>query len=123
LTQGKIVLQDMGTAKRTYCYVLDAIEIIWSILLRGREPIYNVGGFSRTTIAELALKIGHQLSVPVEFPSDSHELNGAPEDVYLDMCLAEREFKKTHFVSLDDGLARTIEWQRALYAQPLHAKE
>ena len=123
LTQGKITLQDMGTAKRTYCYITDAIEILWNILLRGSEPIYNVGGTSRTNIAELALKVGHYLGVQVEFPTDSRELGGAPEDVYLDMSLVEREFKKTHYSSLDDGLARTIEWQKALYNQPLHAKE
>jgi nucleoside-diphosphate-sugar epimerase len=123
LTQGKITLQDMGSAKRTYCYVSDAIEILWNILLSGREPIYNVGGMSRTTIAELAVKVGNYLGVPVEFPTDSQELGGAPQDVYLDMSLVEREFKKDQYLSLDYGLARTIEWQKALYTQALHEKE
>jgi nucleoside-diphosphate-sugar epimerase len=119
LTQGKIALQDMGAARRTYCYVSDAVEILWHILLSGNEPIYNVGGSSRTTIAELALKVGHYLDVPVEFPADSKELKGTPEDVYLDMSLVKSDFKKTQYVSLDEGLARTIEWQKALYALPL----
>jgi len=115
-TQGKISLQDMGTARRTYCYVSDAVEILWHILLRGNEPIYNVGGISRTTIAELALKVGDYMEVPVQFPKDVQELGGAPEDVYLDMSLVQKEFNKTQYVPFEEGLARTIEWQKALYS-------
>ena len=122
-TQHKITLQDMGTAKRTYCYVSDAVEILWHILLRGTEPIYNVGGLSRTTIAELANKVGFYMKVPVEFPKNVQELGGAPEDVYLDMELVQKEFNKTQYIAFDEGLARTIEWQKALYATELQSKE
>ena len=122
-TQGRITLQDMGTAKRTYCYVSDAVEILWHILLRGVEPIYNIGGFSRTTIAELAQKIANYMQVPVKFPVDAQKLNGAPEDVFLDMSLVQKEFNKTQYISLDDGLARTIEWQKALYAHESQLKK
>ena len=116
ITQGKITLQDMGIAKRTYCYVSDAVEILCHILLNGKEPVYNVGGFSRITIAQLAKEIGHYLNVPVEFPADARELGGAPEDVSLDMSLAENEFRKTQYVPFDEGLIKTIKWQKALYA-------
>lgn len=122
-TQGKITLQDMGAARRTYCYVSDAVEILWHILLRGTEPIYNVGGMSRTTIAELASKVGHYMNVPVEFPKDSKELGGAPEDVYLDMSLVRQEFNKTQFISFDEGIAQTIEWQKALYSTESKTKD
>jgi nucleoside-diphosphate-sugar epimerase len=115
LKEGKITLQDKGTAKRTYCYVSDAVEILWNIILYGKEPIYNVGGFSRTTIAELAMKIGNILNVPVDFPLNSHELGGAPDDVYLDMGQVNNEFKKYEYISLDNGLAKTIEWQKIYY--------
>jgi nucleoside-diphosphate-sugar epimerase len=116
ITQGKITLQDMGTAKRTYCYISDTVEILFHILLRGNEPIYNVGGFARTTIAELAIKIGNYLGKPVQFPEDSQESGGAPEDVYLNMSLVEQDFNKTTYVSFDKGLANTIEWQKAMYS-------
>jgi nucleoside-diphosphate-sugar epimerase len=119
ITQGKITLQDAGEAKRTYCYVADAVEILWHILLRGQAPIYNIGGFSRTTIAELAEKVGQYLNVPVQFPAEAKALGGAPEDVYLDMRLVEAEFNKTQYIAFDEGLARTIEWQKALYTTKL----
>jgi len=113
---GKIELMDQGRAKRTYCYVVDAVEIMWHILLYGKEPVYNVGGKSRTTIADLARQIGEILKVPVIFPSESDDIKGAPGDVFLDMSLVERDFKKTDYVPFDIGLARTIEWQKALYS-------
>ena len=115
INQCVITLQDMGVAKRTYCYVSDAVEILFHILLRGTMPVYNVGGLSRTTVANLAQKIGKYLKIPVEFPKEVIELTGAPEDVYLNMELVRKEFEKTEFVSFDDGLSRTIEWQKALY--------
>jgi len=112
---GQITMLDHGLAKRTYCYVADAVEILWDILLFGQEPIYNVGGDSRTTIAELAQQIGDTLNVPVVFPASSTESQGAPDDVQLDMSLVRNAFGKTTFMPFETGLARTIEWQQALY--------
>lgn len=117
LVEKKIALMDQGEAKRTYCYVADAVEIMWQILLKGRDPIYNVGGVSSTTIGALAKQIGTSLSVPVVFPeAGTAGMAGAPEDVALDLSKVREEFQKAAFVSLEDGVARTIAWQRALYA-------
>jgi UDP-glucuronate decarboxylase len=115
LIQGSINLMDQGLAKRTYCYVSDTVEIMWNILLKGTEPIYNVGGFSKVTIAELAQSIGTYLDVPILFPEKSGTLAGAPNDVFLDMQLVKNEFGKTEYVNFDTGLLRTIEWQKILY--------
>ena len=65
LREKKITLLDAGLARRSYCYISDAGAMIWRILLGGREVIYNVGGEYRTTIAELAQKIGNILNVEV----------------------------------------------------------
>jgi len=113
--KGKITLMDQGNAKRTYCYVSDAVEILWNILLKGTEPLYNVGGFSHTTISELAEKIGTYLNIPVEYPDKEQDLVGAPDDVYLDMNKVKQEFRKTDWVNFDEGLQRTINWQKELY--------
>ncbi len=115
--RGEISLLDHGHARRTYCYVTDAVEMLWNIMLDGADAIYNVGGRSRISIRELALKIGGYLNVPVVFPVDTPDgLAGAPEDVYLDMTKAEREFGKSEYVDFREGLKRTIEWQRLYYA-------
>ncbi len=114
---GKITLMDHGRARRTYCYVSDAVEMLWHILFNGEDAIYNVGGTSKTTIADLARKIGKLADVPVIFPKEDVGIKGAPKDVSIDMTKTTTQFKKTDFVSLDVGLARTLEWQRTLYSE------
>ena len=109
---GSIHMMDAGRAKRVYCYVSDTVSILWNILLRGKEHTYNVGGLSHTTIAELAGLIGEILNVPVVFPEEEQGMRGAPDEVFVDMNRAISEFGKANFVSLRDGLDRTIEWYR-----------
>lgn len=114
---GEIKLLDQGEAKRTYCYVADAIEIMWNILLFGKEPIYNIGGFSTTTIADLAKKIGALLNSRVIVPANNRKIIGAPDNVRLDMNKTARQFrkKKKDYIPLNLGLMKTIEWQKELY--------
>src|SRR3990167_6527135 len=118
LTERKIELMDAGEALRTYCYITDATQMMWNILLHGKENIYNVGGISRTTIAKLAKLIGKITKVPVIIPKlKKRALASAPEDVRLDLQKVTKEFGKKDFVSLKNGLRRTIEWQKELYKQ------
>lgn len=115
LTKGKIKLLDSGRAKRTYCYIGDAVKILWDILLKGREPIYNVGGFSTITIANLARMIGDSTGAEVVIPKEiTNSLVGAPKNVRvsMDKTLLEFDYNFMDFVSLKDGLIKTIEWQR-----------
>jgi nucleoside-diphosphate-sugar epimerase len=116
LLQRKIGLQDHGLAKRTYCYVADAVEILWHILFSCKEPIYNVGGVSKTSVVGMAREIGMILDVPVCLPKTAIALSGAPEDVFLDMTLIEKEFGKADYITFDEGLKNTIEWQKNLYS-------
>ena len=43
-------------------------------------------------------------------------LHDVVEDTFVSINDIEKEFGKTKYVSLEDGLRATIEWQRALYA-------
>ncbi len=116
LCQRKIELLDAGKAVRTYCYVNDAIELMWQAALFGKLPLYNIGGHSSVTIADLARLIGNIAGVPVSFPQAQAEVAGAPAEVRLDLTRPETEFHKRDYVDLEEGLRRTIEWQRQLYA-------
>ncbi len=113
----RIELLDAGAAVRTYCYVDDIVELLWQVLLYGKEPVYNVGGHSTVTISDLARMIGKITGVPAVFPTIQAEIAGAPEEVRLDLSRVETEFGKTDYVSMEDGLKATIEWQRDLYGQ------
>jgi len=117
LVLGRIELLDAGHAVRTYCYAADAVGLLWSILLRGRHAVYNVGGVATVTVAELARRIGHYTGADVVIPAVERGLPGAPQEVRLDLSRVTSEFTAWSFVSLDEGLCATIEWQRALYAR------
>lgn len=112
---GRIELIDFGIVNRTYCYVADAVEILLDIIVSGKDFIYNVGGESKTTIGDLAKKIGSIIGAPVIFPDQAKPLTGAPDDVSLDLTKVKSHFNKNKFTSLNDGLVKTINWQRILY--------
>lgn len=111
LREKEIKMLDQGLALRTYCYVADAVRMMWRVLLEGKDPVYNVGGATRISIAELAGKIGAAAGVPVRAPMpDSAGSPGAPVDVRLDISRFEREFQPMAFTSLEEGLRRTMDW-------------
>lgn len=114
LHKGKIELLDQGKAIRTYCYVTDIVEMLWRILLFGKESVYNVGGISKITIAELANEIASRLNVPVILPVDEEGIPGSPDLVNIDLSKVRQEFGKNDFVDFEIGLDRTIEWHKNL---------
>ena len=116
LVEKEIRLLDKGDAKRTYCYVSDAVYMMWRILLEGKECVYNVAGRSTVTIADLAHLVGKISGVNVVFPDkDEDGMPGAPEDVRLDISRFSSEFGMREFIDLEKGLTNTIDWQRSLY--------
>lgn len=112
LTKGEIILMDKGEAKRTYCYVEDAAEMIINILFSGKKPVYNVGGMSETSIIDLANTIGMMTKSNVIVGDKT--LEGSPDSVKLDMNNTLSEFPRP-FYSMYDGLTKTIEYQKKLY--------
>jgi UDP-glucuronate decarboxylase len=115
LREGKIELMDQGTALRAFCYVSDAVEMMWNILQSGRHPVYNVGGKQIYSIRELAEVIGRQLNVPVILPPATTGLVGAPEIVQLSLARYEDEFGPMPHVDLETGIQKTIRWFRSAY--------
>jgi dTDP-glucose 4,6-dehydratase/UDP-glucuronate decarboxylase len=115
LIHRRIDLRDQGAATRTVGYVTDVVELLLHVLISGREATYNVGGTSKITILALAKMVGRILDVPVTTPDDDSDPTGAAAEVDLDLSRACGEFGKHDFVSLEDGLLRTIEWQKQLY--------
>ena len=111
MATGEINLRDSGSAMRTYCYVLDAVEMILSIIKRGQYPIYNVGGISRLSIAELARKVAFLTKAKLNIPTEMESfLSSAPNDVWLDLARISEISETTAFVDIEDGLSRTISW-------------
>ena len=115
LTHQSIQLQDDGSAIRTLCYITDVIEMFWNILFFGKHRIYNVGGMNKTSILDLAKKVGEFTNKMIIVPEKTQELKGSPKLVNISLNRYLNEFKKTYFVDLNCGLKKTIEWQKKVY--------
>jgi dTDP-glucose 4,6-dehydratase/UDP-glucuronate decarboxylase len=89
--------------------------MILNICLFGKECLYNVGGKSKISIFELANKISDILNKSVVVSNSQNIIKGNPGVVNISIEKYCKEFNKESFVSLDDGLKKTIEWQKKLY--------
>jgi len=116
IIEGSISLRDSGNSMRTYCYIFDAIRQCISILISGHHEIYNVGGLSRISIAELATMVARLLEVPLHIPLDQDNfLSDAPTDVWLDLSRIEAISGVSNYIDINRGLEDTIAWARKIY--------
>ena len=75
------------------------------------EPV-NIGTGVETTIRELAEAISRQAGFEGETVWDDSRPDGQPQR-YLDVSRARERFGFEARVTLDEGLARTVEWFKA----------
>lgn len=115
IKNNKIELMDNGDAIRTYCYVKDVVDMFWNILLNGKDVTYNVGGDSKLSILDLAKKIGLYFNKEVIVPEINNEILGNPKIVNISIDKYLNEFGCKQFLNFDDGLRKTIEWQKYIY--------
>lgn len=116
LIDGEIKLMDDGQSIRTYCYISDTTEMLWNILLYGKDVVYNVSGFSKISILDMAKKIANILECGVEAKENNKNgLQGNPKIVNVSSKKYIDEFGKDEFVSIDDGIKKVIEWIKSLY--------
>ena len=114
LTRDTIELLDDGTASRTFCYISDAVEMLWNVALNSKDFIYNVGGIYTCSILDLAETIGQCLNKPIVLPEVDRGLEGSPKNVRLSIDKYVKEFNKYDFVEIEKGVIETIKWQRHL---------
>jgi nucleoside-diphosphate-sugar epimerase len=113
ISQRQIRVSDAGLANRTYCYVSDTIEVLLRLLFKPQlSGIFNVGGISRTTIRELALLVGQLTGCQVSFSEPTSGLMSAPVNVEVDLTKTTIQLGHRQFVSLEEGLKRTLKWWR-----------
>jgi dTDP-glucose 4,6-dehydratase/UDP-glucuronate decarboxylase len=115
LVDKHIVLQDDGSARRTFGYVGDMVAFTLYIALHGKQMVYNVSGKDTVTIKELAEEIAKQSGVSVEVPAqgsqEQHIGTGANIDE-VDISRILGEIGDFPLTSLKDGISRTIAWNR-----------
>lgn len=124
-----LVLHSDGTARRTFCYVADAIVGYFKILVRGKPgEAYNIGvddpEISVAQLAELLAVIARELvgydgRVCHVVSADPDYLVDNPARRCPDIHKARSQLGYNPTVALDDGLRRSLIW----YAQNLNATE
>lgn len=109
-----------GAATRTFCYVMDAVEGYYRILLRGRPgEAYNIGNdVPEISVVELARRLaaagrdltGYQGDVVHEVSDDPEYLTDNPNRRCPVIDKARSELGFAPRVDLDDGLQRALRW-------------
>ena len=103
-----------GSATREFLYVEDAAEAIVRALekLEGSDPV-NLGAGREISIKDLATKIAELSGFRGRLAWDPTKPDGQPRRC-LDTSRAEQLLGWRASTTLDDGLAKTIAWYRAL---------
>lgn len=120
LRDGVVEPKDGGAARRNFCYVGDAVEMLLNIMLSGQRGVYNVGGVGETTILGLARRVADLTRAQTRSAYKNHKVysqqaaEGAPAHVGVDISRYQQEFGPKTFMRLEEGLARTIEWHRTM---------
>jgi len=113
LIDKKIVVKGGADNLRTYCYVEDAIDMMWDVIIKGKEKIYNIGGDSVMTIKEMADVIAKATGVKYSV-SSQEEFSGVPSTVQVDMSRYNNEFGEYKYTSFWDGFNRVVDWHKTL---------
>lgn len=114
-----------GSQTRSFTYVSDTVEGIYASVVReeANGEVINIGSTHEITILDLAHKIKELSDTPGDLKYELvpyESFTGAKyEDVMRrvpNTALCKRLLGVEASVSLDDGLRRTIEWQRQVTA-------
>jgi UDP-glucuronate decarboxylase len=112
LTKKEIRMLDDGSAVRTYCYVDDAVYLLLAILFEGKDCVYNVGGWSKVSVKDIANHVGFITHAKVI--EGKKRLEGSPDSVELDLTKTLTEFPHK-FLDFGIGIQKTINYQKQLY--------
>jgi len=127
LNDKEITIHGNGLQTRSFTYVDDTVAGIYAAIVKeeANGEIFNIGSSHEITILDLAKKIKKLSGVPgdlkIKFISYESFTGGKYEDVMRrvpDTSLCKRLLGVTADTTLDDGLLRTIEWQRSLRTAP-----
>ncbi len=122
LNDKEIPIHGDGMQTRSFTYASDTVAGIYAAMTRAEASgeVLNIGATEEITIVDLARKIKELSGVPGELklkfiPYDEINPGKKYEDVMRrvpDTSLSQRILGVTAEVGIEDGLLRTIEWQR-----------
>jgi len=114
LNNRPIIIKGDGTPYRSYLYAADLTIWLWTILLRGEScRPYNIGSDDAKSIEEVALLVAEQFTPEVEVKVLSRrKQDKAPKRYVPSISRSRHELGLEAWVSIQDGIARTIQFNR-----------
>lgn len=115
-----------GRQTRSFTYVSDTVEGIYQAMIRpeANGEVINIGSNHEITILELAKKVKELSGTPGELEIEFIPYESFTGKKYEDVMRRVPDIRKCESllgvraqVGIDDGLARTIEWQRRVTAE------
>ena len=112
LTNTPLDIWGDGQVVRDYVFVSDVAEAIWAAMrYEGAHRVFNIGGGTGASVLQIAEAIERLVGDPLQRRFHPARPVDIPTSI-LDHVLATRELQWNPKVSLDQGLARTMEWMR-----------
>jgi len=112
LRQEPIYLHGDGSPYRSYLYAADLMIWLWRILCEGAPGcVYNVGSEDAIALGDLANRVAQfaKETVPVLI-AKTPDPGQLPSRYVPSTQRAQRELSLQQWVSLDDGIQRTLGW-------------
>lgn len=115
-----IEMMNEGLDTRSYCYISDATVAFFNLLFSSKNgEVFNVASdleeVSIKDLAELIHKICF-INKPVKVrKSDESFIKGAPNRVRPNISKIKKEFGFNPEIGIQEGLTRTIEWNRSAF--------
>ncbi len=114
LSGKELTISGDGTAIRSYLYASDMAAWLLKMLAMGSPgEVYNVGGRTPISIAELANTVAQELAPGLEVRILQTVANGTPAEQYLpDTTKARKLLGLSESVALEAGIAKFGDWVR-----------
>ena len=107
-----VTLYGDGEQTRDFTFVADAVAANLAAAERGVPgTAYNVGGGSRVSVNDVLARLSRLTGKPLRLDRRPPQ-PGDPRDTGADISLAGRDLGWRPHVTLDEGLARQVAWQR-----------
>ena len=109
-----IIIKGDGTPYRSYLYSADLAIWLWTILISSKSlRVYNVGSDEDMSINQVTTAVSNQLNPPPIVKTMKSKIPGKQPERYVpSITRARRELNLDTWVSVEDGIGRTIKYHR-----------